>query len=64
MSHSGYHCNFDDGDEYEININALEGMIYPEILLVLLISPCPLQFCLKNLEMFIGLSEGGKRIPV
>lgn len=65
MSHSGYLCNFDDGDEDEINIeiNALEGMIYSEIFLVLLLSPCHLQFCQEELEMVMGLSEGGKRSP-
>lgn len=70
MSHSSYHCNFDHGgeDESEINIeiNNLESMIYPEIFLVILVSPCHLQFCLKKLEMLMGLSEGLslKRSPI
>lgn len=65
MSHSGYHCNFDNRGEGEINIeiNALEGMIYPEIFLDLLIPSCNLQLWIK-LEKFIGLSEGGKRSPI
>lgn len=57
MSHSGYHCDFDDGDEDEINIeiNALEGMTCPEIFLVLLISPCHLQFFLKKISDVHGI---------
>lgn len=36
-------------------------MVYPEIFVVLLISPCQSQFCcLKKVEMYVWLSEGGR----
>lgn len=52
MSHSGYYCNFDNIGEGEINIeiNALEGMIYPEIFLDSLIPSCNVQLCLNKIR--------------